>query len=171
MSGKSNTKKISSTSNHVKNTKTGKTGEKSDAVSLRWYHVVATVVVLSLAVIALIRVLSHFDISLYGSKYTMRYVFGCSTSIDGNVPEYKDSDYRYAGIEEGDYIGTTGITDSLEYAFVEIVELGSSRVKIKVRDYLTNEWHDGTVKYGETEKINTESSPDCMPQLTFSISR
>ena len=170
MTKKIKSKTTDTTPNHVKNTKTGAKDE--GGVSLRWYHIVATVVVLGLVVIAIIRIFSRFDVSLVNSPYSIRYATGCTTSIAG--PIEKDTirhDYRYAGIKEGDMLGEGGIVKNEGDAYVKIVELGANRVTIKERNVFTNEWSEKTVRYGEEYTTTYEAAPDCMPGISFTINR
>ncbi|MDO4220232.1 MAG: hypothetical protein Q4D22_03330 [Candidatus Saccharibacteria bacterium] len=168
MTKKIKSKTTDTTPNHVKNTKTGAKDE--DGVSLRWYHIVATVVVLGLVVIAIIRIFSRFDPTLINSQYTIRYATGCTTTIAGPI-EKKDIKYRYAGIKEGDMLGDGGIVKEEGDAYVKIVELGANKVKIKVRDLYTNEWSEKEIRYGQEFEAYYGAIADCMPGISFTINR
>lgn len=168
MAQKRKSKTTDTTPKRVKNTKTEVAAQSGP--SLRWYHVAATVVVLGLAVMAIITIFARFDMSLFGSEYTLKYTAGCTTTIGGPdlLPE---PEYRYAGIKEGDYIGTEGVTHNLDEAFIEIVELGDNKVKIKTRNFQTNEWTAEELRYGTEKSVTTELVFDCIPAISFTISR
>ena len=170
MTTKHKPKKTDKTSVHVKNTKTG-VDKENGTVSLRWYHILATVVVISLAIVAVIKIFSHFDISLYGSKYTVKYAFlACTTSIDGRSHN-NIADYHYAGVKDGDLIGKDGITDNIDDAYIQIVSIGDSYINIKTRDGMPNGWQDAKIRFGEEKIVTTSEIPDCMPGIAFSISK
>ena len=168
MAKKTTTKPKDTTPKHVKNTQTGV--EQNDGPVLRWYHIAATVVVLALVAIALVRVFSRFDLSLISSKYNFKYALGCTTSITGKV-ERSETSYRYTGVENGKMFGAKGVTNNIEEAFLKIVELGENNIKIEKRDYLTNEWEEKTIHYGSEYVVPTELAPDCMPGITYTIEK
>lgn len=160
-------------SKHVKNTKTRV--DTADGPSLRWYHVVATVVVLALAVLAMIRVFSRFDSSLIGSEYSLRYATGCTGSIagtDASQQVFNDNEYRYAGIKVGDMLGTDGVVTDENDAYVKIVEFGSNKVTLNVRNASTNEWSEEQIRYGEEYTAYYDPSlTDCMMGISFTINK
>lgn len=168
MAQKSKSKNTDTTPKRVKNTKTEVGQEGMPA--LRWYHVAATVVVIALAIVAIIRIFTHFDVSLFGSEYTMKYATGCTSTIAGPVD--KDSiSYRYAGIKEGDMYGADGPTKDPGEAILEVVKLGDKKITIKTRDYSSAEWSEKEIRYGVENTVYAEQAPDCMPGLTFTISK
>lgn len=166
-------KSTDTTSKHVKNTKTRV--DTTDGPSLRWYHVVATVVVLALAVLAMIRVFSRFDSSLIGSEYSLRYATGCTSSIAGvdvSGQTFADNEYRYAGIKVGDMLGADGVVADENDAYVKIVEFGSNKVTLNVRDASTNEWSEERIRYGEEYTAYCNPSlTDCMMGISFTINK
>ena len=154
---------------HVKKTQTEV--EEKDGPILRWYHIAATVGVLILVVIALIKIFSIFDLSLVGSRYTLRYALGCTTSITGKV-ERSATNYRYAGANNGMMIGKKGITNKEDEAYLKIIELGTSRVKITTRNHSTSEWEEEKeINYGSEYSVPYEEAPDCMPGISYTINR
>ena len=168
MAQKSKSKNTDTTPKHVKNTKTEVKQEGMPA--LRWYHVAATVVVIALAIIAIIDIFAHFDMSLFGSEYTIKYASGCTSTIAGPIEKSKVS-YRYAGIKEGDMYGADGPTDDPGEAILEIVKFGDRKITIKTRDFGSVEWTEREIRYGVEDGVNTDQAPDCMPALTFTISK
>ena len=168
MAQKSKSKSKDTTPKHVKNTKTEVAAENMP--TLRWYHIAATVVVLALAVLAIVRIFAHFDISLFGSKYNIKYATGCTTTIAGPI-EKKDVHYRYAGVKEGDLFGADGPTKDLSEAILEIVELGDNKIKIKTRNYGAIEWSEQEIRYGVESGVYSEAIADCMPGISFTISK
>ena len=169
MAKKTTTKRKDTTSNHVKNTQTGV--EPKAKFGIRWYHIVATVVVLVLVIIALVRIASRFDPSLISSKYTVRYTTGCTTSITGR-PIHSDGSYRYTGASNGLMFGKYGPTSSESNAYLKILELGDKSIKIQTRSYSTNEWEEEhEIDYGEEYSVATELAPDCMPGITYIINK
>ena len=169
MAKKTTTKRKDTTSNHVKNTQTGV--EPKAKFGIRWYHIVATAVVLVLVIIALVRIASRFDPSLISSKYTVRYATGCTTSITGR-PMHSDGSYRYTGASNGTMFGKNGPTGIESSAYLKIVELGEDKIKIQTRDYSTKEWREEQeIEYGEEHAVATELAPDCMPGITYIINK
>ena len=169
MAQKTTTERKDTTPKHVKNTQTG-VGPKA-LMAIRWYHIVATVVVLGLVIIALVRIASRFDPSLISSKYTVRYATGCTTSITGK-PMHSDTSYRYTGASNGTMFGKNGPTSVESSAYLKIVELGENSIKIQTRNYSTNEWEEEReVDYGEEHSVATELAPDCMPGITYTINK
>lgn len=170
MTKKIKSKSTDTTPEHVKNTQTGM--KKNEEVSLRWYHIVATVVVLGLVAIAIIRIFSRFDPSLIGSTHMVQYRIGCTTSIAGPVEESLAAlDYRHAGVKVGDKFGVGGIAKDEGDAYIKIAELGPNNATIKVRNYYTNEWSEKELRYGEKYTATIEEAPDCMPGITIIINR
>ena len=168
MPKKTTTKRKDTTPKHVKNTQTEV--EQNAGPVLRWYHIAATLVVFVLVAIAVAKILSRFDLSLISSQYTIKYTYGCTTSITGKV-ERSDSSYRYAGGKEGMMFGKNGLTNNEGDAYLKIVSLDNGNVKVSKRDYVTNEWSEGMVIYGSENTVITESAPDCMPGITYIINR
>ena len=169
MAKKTTMKRKDTTSNHVKNTQTGV--EPKAKFGIQWYHIVATVVVLILVAIALVRIASRFDPSLISSKYTVRYATGCTTSITGR-PMHSDSSYRYTGASNGTMFGKYGPTSIESSAILKIVELGEKSIKIQTRGYSTNEWEEEQeIEYGEEHAVAAELAPDCMPGITYTINK
>jgi len=168
MPEKSTIKSPDTTPKVVKNTQTGVEAENSP--SLRWYHITATVAVLILVIIALVRIFSHFDFTLFGSQYTIKYTIGCTTSISGEV-ERSYGSYRYSGIENGALIGADGFTEEKGDAYIEIIELGTSRVKIKTRDFATNEWSEKEIRYGAENTQQIDDTSDCVNGIVYTINR
>lgn len=170
MVAKNKSKKTDAASVHVKNTKTGRRSD-DETISLRWYHILSTVVVISLAITAVMKILSHFDISLYGSKYTIKYAYlACTTNIAGEK-QGSDADFRYAGIKNGSFIGENGITSDKDEAYIEIVSLDDDLVSIKTRSYGSEEWRSEKIRYGEEKTLTLSVVPDCMPGIVFIISK
>lgn len=168
MAQKSKSKNTDTTPKRVKNTKTGVKQESMP--SLRWYHVAATVVVIALAIVAIIRIFTHFDVSLFGSRYTMKYATGCTSSVAGPIEKSKVG-YRYAGVKEGDMYSAYGPTKDPGEAILEIVKLGDKKITVKTRDFGSAEWAEKEIRYGVESGVNIEQAPDCMPALTFTISK
>ncbi len=167
-------KSTDTTSKHVKNTKTRVAADGN--VSLRWYHVAATIVVLALAVLAMIRIFSRFDSSLIGSEYSLRYATGCTggelSVANESQQAHDDSEYRYAGIKVGDMLGAGGVVTNEGNAYVKIVEFGSSKVTLKVRNASTNEWYEEQIRYGEEYTAHYDLSlMDCMMGISFTINK
>ena len=168
MAQKSKSKTTDTTPERVKNTKTEVKQENMPA--LRWYHAAATAVVIMLAIIAIIRIFMHFDVSLFGSKYTIKYATGCSSSVAGPIEKSKVN-YRYAGVKEGDMFSDQGPTKDPGEAILEIVSFGENKVKIKTRNFNEAVWTEHEVRYGVEDWVNSEQIPDCMPGITFTISK
>ena len=168
MAKKTTTKPKDTTPKHVKNTQTGV--EQKAGPELRWYHIVSTVVVLVLVAIALVRIFSHFDLSLISSRYTIKYALGCTTSIAGKV-ERSSTDYRYTGASNGLMFGKDGITSNADDAYLKIAELKDDSIIIEKRNLTNNEWEEHEIKYGKEYTVTTEQAPDCMPGITYSINQ
>ena len=156
------------TSKHVKNTQTGV--EPKAAFTIRWYHIAATVGVIVLVVVALVVVVHKLDPSIITSRYTLKYAVGCTTSFSGHVEDL-NRHYRYAGVSNGSMVGKNGPTTNASEAYLKIIELGNDRVKIEERDYETSEWEEQTVEYGDEEVVITQTAPDCMPGITYTINK
>jgi hypothetical protein len=166
---KTTTNRKDTTSKHVKNTQTGV--EPKAKFSIRWYHIAATVVVLILVTIALVRIVSHFDPSLISSKYTVRYATGCTTSIAGR-PIHSSGSYRYTGASNGLMFGKNGPILSESEAYLKILELGEESIKIQTRSYSTMEWEEEQeIDYGKEYSVATELAPDCMPGISYIINK
>lgn len=166
MAKKTTTKRKDTTPKHVKNTQTEV--EPNAGPVLRWYHIAATVVVFILVVIAVVKILTQFDLSLISSKYTLKYAYGCTTSITGQVDE-GSRHYRYAGASNGMMLGKNGLTSNEDEAWIKIVELGNGNVHTEIRNYQTNEWEENKVVYGTEQVVTVEQAPDCMPGITYII--
>ena len=166
MAEKANQKPKDTTPEFVKNTQTGV--KDKNEISLRWYHVAATAIVLALVVMAIIRIISRFDMSIINSEYTVKYATGCTTTIAGPI-KTEELTYRYTGVKEGDMLGPDGPTSDESDAYVKIVELGSNKVKIKTRDAVNGVWSEKEIRYGEITTTITEEAPDCMPGVTYII--
>ena len=168
MAKKTTTKPKDTTPKHVKNTQTGV--EQKAGLELRWYHIVSTVVVLVLVAVALVRIFSHFDLSLVSSRYTVKYALGCTTSITGKV-ERSSTSYRYAGASNGMMFGKNGVTNNADEAYLKIIELSDGRAKIEKRNYVNNDWEEQEIRFNRECVVTTEQAPDCMPGISYSISQ
>ncbi len=170
MTEKSKSKTTDTTSKHVKNTQTEVADNKGN--SLRWYHIIATVVVLGLVVIAIIRIFSRFDPSLIGSDHMVQYYIGCTTSISGPIKKNSfNPDYRHAGLKEGDKLGVNGFAKDEGDTYIKVVTLDDNKATIKVRDFYSNEWSIKELRYGEKFTTVIEEAPDCMPGITIIINK
>lgn len=169
MAKKTQKKPTKTAKTNVKNTKTEVV--KREESGLRWYHLAATIVVLMLVVVAIIRIFSHFDISLFGSRYSVKYQSANLCTIAGPLDSDENS-YRYAGIKDGDMIGTSGLTSDLGEAFIEIVSLDSSNFTYKTRNPSTNVWTEHTSSYGKEIHVSTNNTiADVCPTILFTINR
>jgi hypothetical protein len=144
------------------------TKEETEGLHIRWYHVLATVLVGALTIFAVITLIHRFDPSLVSSKRTLKFADGCSSSIDG-----KDRrQFVYIGVNDGDLIGPGGVkvTDE-ESAVLKVIELGGSNVKVAYRARLDEEWTEVTQNYGVEADYQAKAiSYDCAESIYFNFS-
>lgn len=143
---------------------------KNEAVeteySIRWYHIAATAVVLILLVCAIVVFFRRFNPSLVSSDYTMKISAHC---VDETAED------RYFGVNAGDlYLVTAdrvvAKADNREEAQLEIVELGDSKVDIKIKNE-QGEWEEQDLHYGALQTSTVSEIEDCKLVIDYTFNK
>ncbi len=163
------TDKKSETTNVVKNTeKDAKVHKNVPNDGPRWYHFVALLAVLALAVFAAIKLVSRYDLSILGAEHTVDVFHGCTASIAGPLKE-EDLHFQSYGLHVGDLIGKNGLTKNRDEAYVEIIKFEQDYVIVN-RHSDDNDWAERTVDYGTLQSVYLyQTMSDCSESLLFTI--
>ncbi len=137
--------------------------KSKEQYSIRWYHLVALILVILLAGYAFYLIMHRFDFSIVGNNHNMKISTSCNEESLG--------DYRYFGIEEGQFydLSKNGVKklDSEEGAELQIVRTeGKPAIRIKNN----GEWTDETINLGEEKTYTVEEVEQCKLQMRILLS-
>ncbi len=139
--------------------------ENANDLHIRWYHIVATVVVAALMITAFVVFFRRFNPSLVGSEQTLQIAAHCDGAQGEN---------RYFGVAEKDLFvadesGNVSKTTNRDEALLEVLALEGSQVKVNVKN--DDEWVYKYFHYGATESETVRETESCKLVLDYVFSR
>lgn len=137
--------------------------KNSEQLAIRWYHLLALLLVILLAAYAFRLILHRFDFSVIGNSRNIKISAGCGEESLG--------DYRYFGIEDGQYfdLSEKGVNklESEDEAELQIMRMeGKPVIRLKMGD----EWIEETINLGEEKTYTIDEFDQCKLQARFLLS-